>query len=313
MTLFRSRETPAGPPDSAIGAALGRLFGRRWAAAEGDALPPSIYGFILRYSLREQVYLVVVTLLSFPFLYYSLELPKVIINQAIGGKDFPWEVLGIEFHRISYLVLLCSVFLVLVLINGWFKYHLNVRKGRVGERMLRRLRYDLFQRLLRFPMHHFDRTATGEIIAMLTAELEPVGRGAAMGALGRVYANGDLDLALTIRTFAITVDAIHLWVGGGIVWDSQPEAEIEESWVKARPLLAAETPVLQRELERDLDRGRARIRVEDPGQSRRRDRGIDDLVRELVEGRVDRQARGHPVHALEELLALAREQELGEE
>jgi para-aminobenzoate synthetase component 1 len=72
----------------------------------------------------------------------------------------------------------------------------------------------------------------------LIAELEPVGRGASMGALGRVYANGDLDLALTIRTFAITDDAIHLWVGGGIVWDSQPDAEIEESWVKARPLLA---------------------------------------------------------------------------
>src|SRR6476469_3843100 len=32
--------------------------------------------------------------------------------------------------------------------------------------------------------------------------------------------------------------AIHLWVGGGIVWDSEAEAEIEESWVKARPLLA---------------------------------------------------------------------------
>jgi para-aminobenzoate synthetase component I len=72
----------------------------------------------------------------------------------------------------------------------------------------------------------------------LISELEPVGRGASMGALGRIYANGDLDLALTIRTFAITGDAIHLWVGGGIVWDSQPEAEIEESWVKARPLLA---------------------------------------------------------------------------
>jgi anthranilate/para-aminobenzoate synthase component I len=28
-------------------------------------------------------------------------------------------------------------------------------------------------------------------------------------------------------------------VGGGIVWDSEPEDEIEESWVKARPLLAA--------------------------------------------------------------------------
>jgi para-aminobenzoate synthetase component I len=73
----------------------------------------------------------------------------------------------------------------------------------------------------------------------LIADLEPVGRGASMGALGRVYANGDLDLALTIRTFAIADGAIHLWVGGGIVWDSEPAAEIEESWVKARPLLAA--------------------------------------------------------------------------
>ena len=72
----------------------------------------------------------------------------------------------------------------------------------------------------------------------LIAALEPVGRGASMGALGRVYANGDLDLALTIRTFAVVDDRIHLWVGGGIVWDSEPDAEIEESWVKARPLLA---------------------------------------------------------------------------
>ena len=70
------------------------------------------------------------------------------------------------------------------------------------------------------------------------ARLEPVGRGASMGALGTVHANGDFDLALTIRTFAIVDGRIHLWVGGGIVWDSDPDAEIEESWVKARPLLA---------------------------------------------------------------------------
>jgi para-aminobenzoate synthetase component 1 len=71
------------------------------------------------------------------------------------------------------------------------------------------------------------------------AALEPVGRGASMGALGRLRPNGDLDLALTIRTFAVADERIHLWVGGGIVWDSQPDAEIEESWVKARPLLDA--------------------------------------------------------------------------
>jgi para-aminobenzoate synthetase component 1 len=73
----------------------------------------------------------------------------------------------------------------------------------------------------------------------LIAELEPVGRGASMGALGVVRGNGDLELALTIRTFAIADGRIHLWVGGGIVWDSDPEAEIEESWTKAGPLLAA--------------------------------------------------------------------------
>src|SRR4029079_272664 len=71
------------------------------------------------------------------------------------------------------------------------------------------------------------------------ARLEPVGRGASMGALGTVRGNGDFELALTIRTFAIADGCIHLWVGGGIVWDSDPDAEIEESWVKARPLLAA--------------------------------------------------------------------------
>jgi para-aminobenzoate synthetase component 1 len=73
----------------------------------------------------------------------------------------------------------------------------------------------------------------------LIAELEPVGRGASMGALGRIYPNGDLELALTIRTFAVADGAIHLWAGGGIVWDSDPAEEVEESWIKARPLLAA--------------------------------------------------------------------------
>jgi para-aminobenzoate synthetase component 1 len=69
--------------------------------------------------------------------------------------------------------------------------------------------------------------------------LEPVGRGASMGALGTVWPNGDFELALTIRTFALAEGRIHLWVGGGVVWDSDPAAEVEESWVKARPLLRA--------------------------------------------------------------------------
>ena len=68
------------------------------------------------------------------------------------------------------------------------------------------------------------------------ARLEPVGRGASMGALGVVHPSGDLDLGLTIRTLAVADGGLHLWVGGGIVWDSDPAAEVEESLVKARPL-----------------------------------------------------------------------------
>jgi para-aminobenzoate synthetase component 1 len=83
-------------------------------------------------------------------------------------------------------------------------------------------------------------TGAPKIAALdLIAALEPVGRGASMGALGRIHPNGDFDLALTIRTVAIAEETIHLWVGGGIVWDSDPAAEVEESLVKARPLLAA--------------------------------------------------------------------------
>ena len=73
----------------------------------------------------------------------------------------------------------------------------------------------------------------------LIASLEPIGRGASMGALGRVHGNGDLELALTIRTFAITGGRIHLWVGGGIVWHSDPREEVAESLLKAAPLLRA--------------------------------------------------------------------------
>jgi ABC-type multidrug transport system fused ATPase/permease subunit len=159
--------------------ALRRLFPKN----DTDGLDPSIYGYILHYSLREQIYLVVVTLLSFPFLYYSLDLPKKIINEAISGREFPKHYLNYEVGQITYLVILCAVFLALVLINGWFKLHINVKKGQVGERMLRRLRYQLYERVLRFPLHHFDRTATGQVIAMVTGELEPVG-----GFIGEAFA-----------------------------------------------------------------------------------------------------------------------------
>jgi len=181
-------------------------FLRRLAPARGaDGLDRTIYGYIIHYSLREQIYLVVVTLLSFPFLYYSLDLPKQIVNHAISGKEFPVHFLRFELEQIPYLLLLCFIFLILILISGWFKLHINVRKGQVGERMLRRLRYQLYERVLRFPLHHFDRTATGEIIAMMTGELEPVG-----GFVGEAFALpiSQGGTMLTILVFMFIQDPI---------------------------------------------------------------------------------------------------------
>ena len=159
------------------------LTRRMLPQSEGEGLEPSVYGFILRFSWREQIYVVVMTLASFPFLYWSLDLPKQIINRAISGKHFPQSYFGLELNQIPYLLVLCTVFLVLILVNGWFKLHINVKKGQLGERMLRRLRYELYQRVLRFPLHHFDRVASGQIVAMITAELEPVG-----GFVGEAFA-----------------------------------------------------------------------------------------------------------------------------
>lgn len=137
----------------------------------------SIYGFILKYSLPQQIVLVVLTFAAFPFIYLQAELPKQIVNEAISADsgNFPITVHGAEFDQITYLFVLCGVFLTLVLINGGFKYVLNVSRGRLGERMLRRLRYELYSRVLRFPIQHFRRVSQGELIAMITQEVEPLG------------------------------------------------------------------------------------------------------------------------------------------
>ncbi len=152
-----------------------RPLGAFWASKAGAFMEPTIFKFVMRYSRRQQIQLLVITLLSFPFLYYSLELPKIIINDAIGGNDFPVNVLGYDLQQIPFLMVLCSVFLALVLANGGFKFFLNVYAGIVGERMLRRLRYQLLERVLRFPLPHFRKLSQGEIVSMITAETEPLG------------------------------------------------------------------------------------------------------------------------------------------
>jgi putative ABC transport system ATP-binding protein len=162
----------------------------------------NLFKYILRHSWREQLLIVAVVLLSQVPYFLSLDLPKTIVNSPIQGKGFASADAtarylaidlpvpgflglghkgvvhlfdGFEMTRIPYLVALSLTFLMLVLINGWFKLRINTMKGRMGERMLRRLRYELFDRVLRFPLSHFRKVKQAEIATMIKDEVEPLG------------------------------------------------------------------------------------------------------------------------------------------
>ena len=73
----------------------------------------------------------------------------------------------------------------------------------------------------------------------VAAEEEDRRRGPAMGALGWISLGGDLELAVTIRTAAAARGRVVYHAGCGVVADSDPESELEETAVKARAFLAA--------------------------------------------------------------------------
>ncbi len=73
----------------------------------------------------------------------------------------------------------------------------------------------------------------------LIGELEGAGRGAYTGAMGYLALDGSLDLNILIRTMTVHRGEIELRAGAGIVADSDPARELEETRAKARGLLSA--------------------------------------------------------------------------
>ena len=83
-------------------------------------------------------------------------------------------------------------------------------------------------------------TGAPKIRAMeIIAELEPTARGPYCGAIGWLGADGWMDTNITIRTYAIKDGQVAFQAGGGIVADSDPAAEYEETLDKARALIEA--------------------------------------------------------------------------
>lgn len=232
-----------------------------------ERLEPTLLRFIWGYSARHQVALLALTLVSFPILYASLELPKLILNDAIGGTSFPIRLLDqVALNQIPFLLLLCGAFLLTVLFSGLIKMRLNLYKGLVGERLLRRLRYRLITHVLRFPTSRFRRMSQGEVVSMITAEVEPLS-----GVMGDALANPAFQAGqmLTILTFLFIQNP---WLGLAAI--------------ALVPLQAIITPVMQRRINR-LHRERVR-----------RVRKLSELIGESVHGLEDLRVNGGTPYAL---------------
>ena len=105
------------------------------------------------------------------------------------------------------LMALSVVFLALVIINGLFKFYINTYKGRLGERLLRRIRFELVDRILRFPPTLFKRMKAAEVSTMVKDEVEPLG-----GFIGDAFVQPALlgGQALTALFFILMQ---NVWLG----------------------------------------------------------------------------------------------------
>jgi putative ABC transport system ATP-binding protein len=158
----------------------------------------NLFTYIWRHSKPEQVVILSLVVLAQVFYFMSLTVPKDIVNNGIQGNAFKnsqtipflvWELDlsaflpgtvvrifdGFQVDQLGYLVTMSFVFLGAVIVNGLFKKTINTQKGRMGERMLRRLRYELYERILRFPPAHFRKVKQAELATMIKDEVEPLG------------------------------------------------------------------------------------------------------------------------------------------
>ncbi|MEQ1944178.1 ABC transporter transmembrane domain-containing protein [Mesorhizobium sp. VNQ89] len=170
-----------------------------------DRMEQNLFKYIWSHSKRQQIWILIVVALSMPTYFLAFDIPKQIVNGPIQGGGFetpdatqkvmPVVVSnpfgdqsvtlfeGFEVGRMGALIALSLAFLGYVIINGWFKLYINTYKGRLGERMLRRLRYQLVDRVLRFPFPHYKRVRSSEIATMIKDEVDPLG-----GFIGEAFA-----------------------------------------------------------------------------------------------------------------------------
>jgi anthranilate synthase component 1 len=87
---------------------------------------------------------------------------------------------------------------------------------------------------------HGTVTGAPKIRAMeIINEVEPHRRGIYAGGVGYFGAGGDMDTCIALRTGIVKDGMLHVQAGGGVVLDSDPEAELQETLHKSRALFRA--------------------------------------------------------------------------
>ncbi|MEM9197863.1 MAG: ABC transporter transmembrane domain-containing protein [Pseudomonadota bacterium] len=152
--------------------------------------------FVWNHSWRWQLLIVLASFLSFPVILATLYVPKEIVNEALGGTSFPYDIYGFEFEQLPYLFLLCGILIVLIFANNGVKFYINISKGLTGERILRRMRYTIYDRVSRLPLKRLRSTSPGEVVQVVTAEVEPIGGFAGQIIATPVYVGGQLVVYL---------------------------------------------------------------------------------------------------------------------
>jgi putative ABC transport system ATP-binding protein len=136
----------------------------------------SLFRFIWANSRKQQIATILLTLFSLPILYLSLELPKQIINEAIGGESWPRIIAGQSIEQEPALLCLCIAFILLVVLTAYLRHRVNLRRSRISVDLLSRLRRTLMARVMQFPLAQFKRTAPGDIANMVIYETSSFGR-----------------------------------------------------------------------------------------------------------------------------------------
>ncbi len=164
-------------------------------------LDKNLFRFVYQASKKQQILVLVASLFAMPILYGTLELPKQIINNALNSEKFPFKYGEYEISQLWFLLFLCGLYFLAILVNGLHKYWLNILKGRIAERFLRRLRLLIYREW----RGHNKSERKADIIPILTQEVEPIGGFASDIFSLPVFQGGTL---LTIMVFMFVQDPI---------------------------------------------------------------------------------------------------------